>query len=229
MSRIANIVIITVLLCTSISAQAIEHDNKTWGGTTIKISPRSTPLHFNLFSQVRVDNNGPRAELLIFRPIVGFELSHELLLWFGYDIRPIWPDSNEPSLSEQRLWPQLVYKTKLTECLSFLSRTRYEFRWQSLSNQRADRFRQRAQLGYSMPTSHWSLKAYDELILKVKNADWISDERIDQNRIYLSVDYALNPQVSLEIGYMNIYRPRSSGDRMAHVAVLELDYELLCD
>lgn len=75
---------------------------------------------------------------------------------------------------------------------------------------RFSNFRFRYQLGFDIPLLKEKiiLKLKDEIMLNVGNK--IVKNTFDQNRIYLGVNYVLNPSFSVEAGYMNWFQQQKS-------------------
>lgn len=80
---------------------------------------------------------------------------------------------------------------------------------------RFSNFRYRYQLGFDIPILKRENK--EKIILKAKNevmfnvGSKIVKNTFDQNRIYLAVNYTINPKISIEAGYMNWFQQQKSG------------------
>lgn len=80
---------------------------------------------------------------------------------------------------------------------------------------RFSNIRLRYQLGLDFPL--WKQNQQEKLIFKVKDevmfnvGSKIVKNTFDQNRVYLALNYALSPSLSLEAGYMNWFQQQKSG------------------
>lgn len=80
---------------------------------------------------------------------------------------------------------------------------------------RFSNFRIRYQLGFDIPVFKKDLqekiilKLKDEIMLNVGNK--IVKNTLDQNRIYLALNYVVSPAISVEAGYMNWFQQQKSG------------------
>lgn len=54
----------------------------------------------------------------------------------------------------------------------------------------------------------------------VKRPNWVTDRIFDQNRIFLGFVFPVNKRVTINTGYLNIFRPRSPQNRVEHILVL---------
>ncbi|HTN39172.1 MAG TPA: DUF2490 domain-containing protein [Arachidicoccus sp.] len=78
------------------------------------------------------------------------------------------------------------------------------------------RFRYQLQAQYPLvkrPTAAGSLavKAADEILLNFGHS--IVANTFDQNRVYVGLNYGISEQVQVELGYLNWFQERSSGDQ----------------
>ncbi len=61
------------------------------------------------------------------------------------------------------------------------------------------------------------LVAYDEYFLNLNDTDYGAERGFDQNRAFVGVNWALNNQMKLEVGYLNQYVNGQRTDAMNHV------------
>lgn len=78
------------------------------------------------------------------------------------------------------------------------------------------RFRYRFQLQYPLTRKQsgvgaLALKASDEIMLNIGHS--IVANTFDQNRVYVALNYGLSKSFQLELGYINWFQERSSGDQ----------------
>jgi opacity protein-like surface antigen len=74
------------------------------------------------------------------------------------------------------------------------------------------RFRYRLQAEYSCmkkENQYWKAIVYDEIMINAGQK--IVNNTFDQNRIYAALQYGVNKNIALELGYLNSFQQRSSG------------------
>lgn len=133
------------------------------------------------------------------------------------------PESKS-NLTVPELRPDIGFDSK--QKLSFLTishRYKLEARFfhdvehdELVGGYRYSNLRFRYQLGFDIPIIKKetkeeliSLKLKDEIMFNIGSK--IVKNSFDQNRIYLGVNYKLNPAFSFEVGYMNWFQQRTSG------------------
>jgi hypothetical protein len=130
---------------------------------------------------------------------------------------------SESDLVVPELRPDIGFNTK--QKLSFLTvshKYKAEARFfhdiennELVGGYRFSNFRLRYQLGFDIPILKKENK--EEIILKVKDevmfnvGSKIVKNTFDQNRIYLAVNYVINPKISLEAGYLNWFQQQKTG------------------
>lgn len=211
------------LLSIVTSSFALEQSTKLWGGIDFDgpFSKRSQ-WHYNFLSQMRLAMPGPTREQLVLRPSIYYVANDNWTLWLGCDAMPTWLDGRDQSVLERRIWPQIEFETPLNSLFNLDLRTRYEFRWRKDSSEQYQRFRQRIQLTKKLANHGAKLKISEEVLLNAKKADWSADETWDQNRLYIGFTVPLSKQFQIDCGYMNIFRPRENGSRVAHTVLFGL-------
>lgn len=203
-------------------ALALEQKPKAWFGGDLDAPLTFTKdWRYNFYVQTRFGDNTRKFEEFILRPSVYFPVNKDLALWLGYDFRGGISSSRVSAVREQRVWPQATYKRRFDESRTLSLRTRLEVRWRENSSQMAPRFRQRVEFTFDNLISHdVRLDIYDEVILSLHNAEWVQPQLVNQNRVFLGFVAPINHYSDIDVGYMNIYRPRSGEDRMDHVFVV---------
>lgn len=117
------------------------------------------------------------------------------------------------NITELRPQLELSYKQKLSDEFELSHRYWSEFRITEqedghfkYSNNRS---RYKLELGYA-PFEVLKLKAYDEIMFNIGSQ--ITYNVFDQNRLGLSVQYMLSPNLGVELGYINWFQQRPSGE-----------------
>ncbi|HLO80455.1 MAG TPA: DUF2490 domain-containing protein [Chitinophagaceae bacterium] len=120
--------------------------------------------------------------------------------------------------NENRLYEQFLFSTSLGKTL-ITQRFRNEQRWiqkiQNDSRTGETKFinRVRYLLSFNFPIFKKpglpSLVLADEVLLNFGKE--VVYNTVDQNRIFIGIKQALNPHLSYDFGYMNVYQQRSSG------------------
>lgn len=206
---------------------ALEQDGRCWCGADVDNTfTIDSDWHYNLYTQMRFDLSESNLQQIFIRPSIYRVLNHSVSIWLGCDAIPTWLHSVSESVTESRIWPQFEYEKPISQSVELDLRTRYEFRWLSVSNQRADRFRQRVVFSINNIFSNAKFNVFDEIFFNIKQSDWTANSTVDQNRVFVGLGFALNPMLNLDCGYMNLFRPRSNINRMDHICVVGLGYNL---
>lgn len=209
-------------VCLASSAAATTNRAKFWFGGDLDGSlSANKDWRFNAAVQARFGDNDSKFEQFILRPSLYYVVNKDFSLGFGYDFIPTVSSSRLSALLEQRVWPQLRYKYRLSSGHSLSFRSRYELRWFEGSSQMNSRFRQRVE--YSIKDvikPNIVFDIFDEVFLSLNNTNWVAAQTINQNRIFAGFVIPLERYSSIDIGYMNIFRPRTSQNSMDHVLLV---------
>jgi len=169
--------------------------------------------------QPRWREEGSHFDQLLIRPAVFYALNKQTSLWLGYAHVTTHPNS-KPSFEENRVWQQLLHNFEPVGSLSIQSRTRLEQRFIENSHETGHKIRQMIRL--TMPSAispklHWV--AYDEYFINLNDTDYGARRGFDQNRAFLGVNWAFQPDVKFEVGYLNQYvNQHGKPDSENHVA-----------
>jgi hypothetical protein len=100
---------------------------------------------------------------------------------------------------EFRIWPQLVLSQSVG---NFMIEQRYRAEFRFTSNGYRNRYRYR--LGASLPIAK-SKKGYSPLIISASNELFFTGKEpyFERNRLLLTLNYKLSPQLSLQAGYLH--------------------------
>lgn len=121
---------------------------------------------------------------------------------------------------ENRIYQQIQANTKSGK-VSIVNRIRNEQRWQEIiiddqsSGQNKFSDRVRYLISTTIPIfknkSAPSLVVSDELLIQFGKE--IVYNTFDQNRFFVGIKQTINPKLSFDFGYMNVYQQKSTGDQ----------------
>lgn len=210
------------------SAYALEHKPKLWIGGDFDAGIVGTnDWRYNVFLQARLGDNDAHLDQSIVRPSIYYLYNPNLSFWLGYDYIPTAHTNRVGTFLEQRVWPQLLYKKQLNSRNELALRTRLEARWQETNAPVSYRLRQRVELTIKYKNFLGvDFSVFDEIFFTLRSADWAPTQTISQNRIFLGLVKPVNQNLSVDFGYMNIFKPRSDQYIMDHVLVLGFDFNL---
>lgn len=207
------------LLCAggTLAQAETEEDGRVWGSVYLQGKLPVGPLHWSMDTQPRWRQEGRQFDQLILRPAVFLRLDDQRSLWLGFDTIYTHPDG-QPVFKEQRLWQQFQWQFAPSDDLSVMSRTRLEQRKREDFADLGHRLRQMVRI--STP-SRWqpqlSWVVFDELFIHLNDTDWGVRRGIDQNRLFLGVNWRFDAQTNMDIGYLNQWVQGRTLDRENHV------------
>jgi hypothetical protein len=177
----------------------------------------------NLHLQPRWREEGREFDQMLYRPGIYYKISPKLSLGAGYAY-VLTHLVNGGNTHEQRLWEDVIYQTNITDEIKFLSRSRLEQRHLESYADVAHRFRQMVR--FSVPTgllAGLSAVFYDEYFVNFNSTGWGAFRGFDQNRAFVGVNYQLNKQANVDVGYLNQYVNRPNLDVENHVLVITVN------
>ena len=151
---------------------------------------------------------------------VAYLPNSKVLFATGYAHMWLAPSKPEWSVfsNENRMYQQAQFVSKIGET-SFLQRIRNEQRWQEVivNDTKRNELRFTNRLRYlvslnfplSKKNSSTSLVISDEVLIQFGKE--ILYNTFDQNRIFIGIKQVLNPHLSFDFGYMNVYQQKYSG------------------
>ncbi|MEM9243726.1 MAG: DUF2490 domain-containing protein [Pseudomonadota bacterium] len=218
-------ILVAILLSfiTSICFASFTSRYSNWLGFDVGGSfHKDSKWHYDLMNQARVPTDPTRLEQYFVRPSVFYQLDKNWSFWLGSDLIYENP-KNDPTTTEQRIWPQIEYDKSLTYHVATSLRSRLENRWIGNQSGMAMRFRQRVEFSIN----HWNkynvdLDVFDEGFFGLKRPSWVTDRTFDQNRVFLGFVIPMHKRLAIDTGYLNIFRPRSPQNRVEHILVLAL-------
>lgn len=171
-----------------------------WRGF-VDIQPRFT------INDISGGDNG-QLDMLLMRGAVGYQLTKNIGLYQGYANIPTY----DPKKVEHRSFQELFIKQPLKKGV-FAHRLRFEQRDLDGVDDTAYRFRYFVRLVY--PLNNWhpklSLAVNEEVFVNLNDADGGPQSGFNQNRLFMGVNYRLNPNLAYELGYQNQYINRTGG------------------
>lgn len=196
-------------------ARPVNSEAQLWYSTFTQ-GPIARSFLYYLEAQPRFGENDAR---LILRPALGLALTPELSVWLGQAWIPVWAYDEDPALrgGESRLFQQLLYTPTLGS-LRLMVRARLEQRFLPGASEVSHRtrlfLRGARPLGEGLP----SLILWDEAFFHLNSVEGGPRTGFDQNRAFLGAGWKLAPQVTLEVGYLNVFtrRPAAETDQMVH-------------
>ncbi|WP_158638294.1 DUF2490 domain-containing protein [Panacibacter ginsenosidivorans] len=200
---------------------------------TLELSARSF-ITTQLSERTYLDN-GHQAQALVWSKINHTLGEHwDAGLGFAYFLtRSFDPAStNTLSVPELRPFEEFNYKQKINK-IALNHRYRIEERYvrKTENDKLTDgynfsfRFRYQFNVDYNLfkskdNTRSFSIKAGDEIIINAGRH--IINNMFDQNRIFVSLNYQPVNNVSVELGYMNAFQERSSGNQYYNANIYRL-------
>lgn len=161
------------------------------------------------------DNPGAVRQANIFGAL-GYAMSQKWQFWVGYSWFPSF-NNQQVLTNENRIWEQLGWRQQYKP-ITFALRERLEQRFRSFQPGYSLRLRNRFDVIFTALTFHnITPEAYDELYVLLNHPVWVTNQTIDQNRIFAGVSFPLRQDFRFRIGYLNIYRPWSQTLRIQNI------------
>jgi hypothetical protein len=156
----------------------------------------------------------------IVRTGISYVSSSKIALAMGYG--HMWAAPSKPNWNtfsnENRIYQQVQLNSKIGE-VAIIQRVRNEQRWQQkIVNDEPDeelRFTNRFRYLLSLNIPVFKKKTMPTLIvadeIMVHFGKEVVYNAFDQNRIFIGIKQAINPKLSFDFGYMNVYQQKYSG------------------
>lgn len=213
------LVIVFVLLLTATAKSQQQFTGWLASFNTYKLD-KNLSLHFD--AQMRSTDELKNIQTILLRPGLNIHFSKKVIGSFGYGFI-----QNRRMIStvigeavEHRVWQQLLINQKFGK-INSSHRFRLEQRFLPVSkiannmleqdgNKFANRFRYFTRNIFPLSNQTTFSKGFfagfqDELFFNIGNNAAVNGKTFDQNRLYLSIGYRLNPKMDIETGYMNQY------------------------
>lgn len=154
---------------------------------------------------------------LLIRPAVFYTVSKQSSIWAGY-AHVVTHPAGRTNFDEDRIWQQFLHNFQPIHSVSVQSRTRLEQRFIENADDTGHRLRQ--MLRITMPSqlsAQLTWVAYDEYFLNLNRTDYGARKGFDQNRAFAGINWTFNPNLKLEVGYLNQYINAKNTNAMNHV------------
>jgi hypothetical protein len=149
-------------------------------------------------AQPRFGDDASQVNQLLLRTALGYTFARHWSIWQGY----AWTPNIEPTFkTENRIYQQLLYVQQFP-AIKLMSRTRLEERWIKDVSGTAVRFRTllRGQVPLS-DEGRWGLVVQDEIFFNLNSPTNGPDSGLDQNRLFVGINRALNAHLNVDAGY----------------------------
>ena len=225
MSVKSFLILFFYLLCLSLSAQKnVTNQELVWYGyyNTLNINE-----NWSLKSEIqeRHFDNTVKQHQLVFRSNLENKLVNNLKFSMGMTLFLQSPNNkfSNSDLIVPELRPDIGLNTKQEfKRMSILHRYKLEARFfhqvendELIGGYSFSNFRFRYQLGVHIPVLKTENQYKIVLVLKdelmVNFGSKIIKNTFDQNRIYVALNYVINPKIAIEMGYMNWFQQQTSG------------------
>lgn len=202
MRRLALLLLAALLAPTPAHAQ--DSDEGAWlafAGQGRLEGARASGLRWWFDAHARFFDDSDGFETSILRPGIGYDLGERATLWLGY----AWIRNDPPAgaFDEQRVWQQWTWGRAYGWGTPFL-RTRLEQRFDERGGDTGWRLRQFVR--WTRPLSDGSRlgwRVWDEVFYDLNDTSWGQDVGFRQNRAFAGLGWALDGQLTLELGYLN--------------------------
>lgn len=178
--------------------------------------------HWSLLTDFHVRRNDfvSSDSFYFVRGAVGYMPNSKVMLATGYG--HMWVAPSKPEwdtfANENRIYEQIQLSSKIG-AISILQRLRNEQRWQDkiANDERTGdtRFTNRIRYLLSVNIPVFKKKSMPSLVIADEILIHFGKEVVyntfDQNRIFIGVKQIINPKLSFDFGYMNVYQQKYSG------------------
>jgi Protein of unknown function (DUF2490) len=173
--------------------------------------------------------NNNALDTLLLRAALGYQITPNIGLYQGYAYIP----SYDPKNVEHRSFQELFIKQPLQSKGALAHRLRFEQRFIDSADETAYRLRYFGR--YTHPLKQWhpslSLAINEEVFINVNDADNGPQSGFNQNRLFVGLNYRVNPTLAYEVGYQNqiINVASNSNNIMNHILFfgLQTNFSLL--
>ncbi len=148
-------------------------------------------------------------DTLLLRGGIGYQITKNIGLYQGYGYIPTY----DPKKVEHRSFQELLIKQPLKSAGNFVHRFRFEQRFVDNVDDTAYRLRYFARFTYPLTNFHEkvSLAINEEVFINLNDADDGPQSGFNQNRLFLGLNYRVNPSLAYEAGYQNQFINAQSG------------------
>jgi hypothetical protein len=207
------------LLGQTLPQKEVNHQIQTWVSLNNNIK---FDTNWSLLADFHIRRNYfiTRDNFYFVRGGLAYLSNSKVLFAMGY--AHMWLATIKPEWSvfsnENRLYQQAQYISNIEE-ISILQRIRNEQRWQEVivndvmreESRFTNRLRYLVSLNFplSKKKTSTSLVVSDEVLIHFGKE--IRYNTFDQNRVFIGIKQSINPHLSFDFGYMNVYQQKYSG------------------
>jgi hypothetical protein len=194
-----------------------EEDGRYWLSIYTQGKLPADNFYWSMDTHPRWREEGKEFDQLILRPAVFYRFNPKSSVWLGYDTVINHP-AGQSDFRENRLWEQFQHQFDEVADITFTSRTRFEQRRREDFQDVGHRLRQmvRATTPSTLhPQMQWVV--YDELFINFNQTEWGVRRGIDQNRLFLGVNWKFSDFSNVDVGYLNQFINTRTVDRENHV------------
>lgn len=192
--------------------RGLETDTQAWQLLFVQGS-LSERLRAYFEVQPRISNDVSRADRVLVRPALGYQISKQSTVWLGY----LWNPSLQGSrLDEHRAWQQLTHETPLSS-VALINRTRLEQRFLPGTEEPAVRLRHMVRALVPLTDDAvWSVAVWNEFFLNLTKSHASPAAGFDQNRFFAGPSLKPAAWLRVEPGYLANLINNPGSDRLNH-------------
>lgn len=194
-----------------------EEDGRYWFSLYTQGKLPAENFYWSMDTHPRWREEGQHFDQLILRPSVFYKFNAKTSVWLGYDTIINHPAGQSAS-HENRLWQQVQYQFDDLAGVTLTSRTRLEQRRREDFQDLGHRVRQMVR---ATTPSTWhpqlSWVVFDELFINLNQTEWGVRRGIDQNRLFLGINWKFSDFSNVDVGYLNHFVNTRTLDRENHV------------
>ncbi|MBB4597373.1 hypothetical protein GGR69_000489 [Xanthomonas arboricola] len=215
--RIACPALLLMLGGTSQAAAQTEEDGRYWLSVYAQGKLPVENLYWSMDVHPRWREEGEQFDQLILRPAVFYRFTPKASVWMGYDTIISHP-AGQSSNRENRWWGQFQYQFDPIANITITSRTRLEQRHREGFSDEGYRVRQMIRaVRPSALSAQLSWVAFNELFVNLDHTEWGARRGLDQNRVFVGINWKFNDIANVDVGYLNQFVNTSTVDRENHV------------
>ncbi len=215
--RIACPALLLMLGGTSQAAAQTEEDGRYWLSVYAQGKLPVENLYWSMDVHPRWREEGEQFDQLILRPALFYRLTPKASVWMGYDTIISHP-AGQSSNRENRWWGQFQYQFDPIANITITSRTRLEQRHREGFSDEGYRVRQMIRaVRPSALSAQLSWVAFNELFVNLDRTEWGARRGLDQNRVFVGINWKFNDIANVDVGYLNQFVNTNTVDRENHV------------
>lgn len=221
-----RVLILTSLSLISIKADAgLKEDGGYWFNLRMQGELPVQNFYWDMDINPRWRNEGKHLDNLYLRPAVFYKPDSKTSLWLGHDTIASHPDGKS-SYQENRWWQQFQYQFDPVQSITFTNRSRLEQRTREGFHDTGHRLRQMFKA--SKAVTNYPALSYvmsDELFVNVDQTDWGAHRGLDQNRLFVGINWKVNKRCTLETGYLNQIVNKTTHNLENHVISITVGFK----